>query len=63
MNAIRILKIALAMALAFLGVVQAQAAILSHVWGGLLMVLVGATMAALQVGGMMMDAQPKPPIT
>lgn len=57
MTVIRIAKIIVAMLTAFCGVLQAASPILGHVWGGLLLVLIGGLFASLQVGGMMLDGR------
>jgi fatty acid desaturase len=61
MTFLRGAKIIIAMLTAFLGVLQAATPILGHVWGGLLLVLVGATMAALQIAGQMLGPGDAPP--
>lgn len=61
MTFLRTAKIIIAMASAFLGVIQLATPLLGHAWGGVLLLLVGATLAALQVAGMALgpgDAEP-----
>lgn len=61
MNYIRIAKISIAGLLAFLGVIQASGSAFGAEKSGAIMVVCGASIAALQAVGMAIDAQKDSP--